>query len=173
MRADQDFAGGLARGAIVVAVLAVGALTAAAALPQTLYKSVAPDGSTVYSDLPPATGKVEKTLRFVNPPSSDLPSQTAMVLERLRKAIGAPSVAAPVAGVVLFSASWCGYCKLAKSYLSDRRISYREVDIDTRDGLSDFARAGGGKGIPLLVAGRNRVQGFSPAAYDDFFGKGK
>jgi len=173
MPADRGPAANPARGATVVAVLAAGALTAAAASAQTLYKSVAPDGSTLYSDVPPATGKVEKTLTFVNPPSSDLPSQTAMVLERLRKAIGTPSVAAPVAGVVLFSASWCGYCKLARSYLSDRRIAYREVDIDTKDGISDFARAGGGKGIPLLVAGRNRVQGFSPAAYDDFFGKGK
>jgi len=70
----------------------------------------------------------------------------------------------------LYSAAWCGYCKKARAYLADKGIAYREIDIDTPDGLAAFARAGGGgKGVPLLLAGGRRVQGFSLAAYDKLF----
>jgi glutaredoxin len=60
---------------------------------------------------------------------------------------------------------WCGYCAKARAWLSDKGIAYREIDIDTPDGMASFAQAGGGKGVPLLVANGGRVQGFSPSAY--------
>jgi len=37
---------------------------------QTIYKSIDPDGNTVYSDHPQVEGKVEKTLQIVVWPSS-------------------------------------------------------------------------------------------------------
>lgn len=43
--------------------------------------------------------------------------------------------------------------------------------MDTTDGLAAFARAGGGKGIPLLIQGTARVRGFSVASYDSFVSK--
>jgi glutaredoxin len=80
------------------------------------------------------------------------------------------TTAVPVTtAVVLYSASWCGYCKAAKSYLGARGIAYREIDVDTESGQAAYAQAGGGNGIPLLVAGGQRVQGFSQAAYDALF----
>jgi hypothetical protein len=45
-----------------------------------------------------------------------------------------------------------------------RAIAYQEIDIDTPDGLASFAQAGGGRGVPLLLAWDKRIQGFSPAA---------
>ncbi|MBI4998243.1 MAG: glutaredoxin family protein, partial [Rhodocyclales bacterium] len=66
---------------------------------------------------------------------------------------------------------WCGYCTQAKAWLASKRIAYREIDIDTPDGLASFAQAGGGKGVPLLVANGRRVQGYSPAAYDQLFSR--
>ena len=75
----------------------------------------------------------------------------------------------PTQGVVLYSASWCGFCKRAKAYLAANGISYQEFDVETKDGMAAFAQAGGGKGVPLLIADGQRVQGFTPAAYDAFF----
>ena len=69
-------------------------------------------------------------------------------------------------GIVLFSAAWCGYCKKAKAYLAQKGISYREVDVETKDGILAYAQAGGKSGIPLLLANGQKVLGFSPAAYD-------
>jgi hypothetical protein len=41
----------------------------------------------------------------------------------------------------------------------------------TPDGMSAFAQAGGGRGVPLLLARGQRVQGFSPASYEQVFAK--
>ena len=68
---------------------------------------------------------------------------------------------------MLYSATWCGYCRKAKAYLAAKGVSYQEIDIDTPGGRAAFAQAGGGKGVPLLISkSGQRAQGFSPAGYD-------
>jgi glutaredoxin len=136
---------------------------------QSLYKVVTPDGRVLYTDKPPAQGKVLKTLTPDAAPTTALPPSAAEQLARLQS-LRAPT-AASVGGVVLYSAVWCGYCTKAKAWLAARGIAYREVDIDTPDGMASYAQAGGGKGVPLLVAGGQRVQGYSPAAYEQLFSR--
>jgi len=156
---------------LAIALLCSASL-ATVATAQTLYKSVTPDGRILYSDHPPVQGQVVKTLAQSAAPSTALPVSAVEQLRKLRAL--APAIAAPSTdGVVLYSAAWCGYCKKAKAYLTEKAIAYREVDIDTPDGLAAFAQAGGGKGVPLLVAGAQRVQGFSPASYDQLFANRK
>jgi len=150
-------------------LLLCSASTTTAQAAQTLYKSVGPDGSIVYSDRPPAEGRLEKTMTFENLPSSPLPASTSSYVDQVRR-MGLPrSTSASPSGVVLYSAAWCGFCKRAKAYLAGKGIKYQEFDVDTKDGIAAFAQAGGGKGVPLLFAGGQRVQGFSPAAYDALF----
>jgi glutaredoxin len=57
----------------------------------------------------------------------------------------------------------------AKAYLGARQVGYREFDIDTKEGLAQFARIGGKSGVPLLLVNGQRVSGFSPAAYSALF----
>jgi glutaredoxin len=155
-----------------VAQLAVVVLCTAPAIgshaAQTLYKSIDSEGKVIYSDRPPVEGRLEKTLNFEDQPGSALPPATSAYVEQLRRSGLAPPQVA-TAGIVLYSATWCGFCKRAKAYLAGKGIKYRDFDIDTRDGMNAFAQAGGGKGVPLLIAGGRRVQGFSPAAYNAFF----
>lgn len=144
------------------------ALAATAPLAQTVYKSVGPDGRTTYSDKPPATGRLEKTMSFENLPSSELPASASSYVEQLRRmhARDAAQAAAQMPkGVVLYGAPWCGYCKQAKAYLAGKGIAYRDVDVDTPDGMAAFAQVGG-RGIPVLVANGRSVRGFTAAAYD-------
>lgn len=141
------------------------------AFSQTLYKSVGADGKVVYSDRPPAEGRAEK-MKFQNLPSTPLPqSVAAAYAELLRKAKANPVAIVPVAGNVLYSASWCGYCRQAKSYLATKGVAYSEIDIDTPDGMAGFSQVGGGRGVPLLIAGGQKVQGYSAQAYDGLFSK--
>ncbi len=158
----------------IVSLSCLAVLAAAPSVAQTLYKSIGPDGRVVYSDRPPTDGKVQKTMTFENLPSSTLPATTTAYLEQQLQTLRKSSVtSAPTSGVVLYSADWCGYCKKAKAYLAGKGIGYREIDIDTPDGMESFAQAGGGKGVPLLVADGQRVQGFSPSAYDALFARRK
>jgi glutaredoxin len=138
---------------------------------QTLYKSVGPDGRIVYSDRPPVEGRVDKTMSFENLPSSPVPAATLSYVEQLRRLREASPP--PVEGVVLYSATWCGFCRKAKAYLAAKGVTYQEFDIDTPAGRSAYAQAGGGKGVPLLFAKGQRLQGFSATAYDSVFGTGR
>lgn len=150
-------------------LLLLSALTLPFAQAQSLYKVITPDGRVLYTNQPPATGKVVKTLTPDAAPATALPPSAAEQLARLQS-LRAPT-AGSLGGVVLFSAAWCGHCTKAKAWLAGKGISYREVDIDTPDGMASFAQAGGGKGVPLLLAGGQRVQGFSPTAYDQLFAR--
>lgn len=142
---------------------------------ETLYKTVGPDGKVDYSDKPPPDGKVEKTMQFNNLPSSEVPGLSLSYVEQLRrfKASQAKTPATPAAGVVLYAASWCGYCRHARSYLAKKSIPYQEIDIDTPRGKESFAEIAGGGGIPVLFASGQRVQGYSVPAYDALFANWK
>jgi glutaredoxin len=150
--------------------LAGAALAAGTSTETTLYKSMGPDGKTVYSDRPPISGAARK-MTFENLPASQLSAETLAYIEELQKA-SATATAPPAARtgeVLLFAAAWCGYCRKAKAYLTARHIAYREVDVDTRVGKVAYAQAGGKNGIPLLLAKGQRVSGFSTGAYDALF----
>lgn len=153
----------------LLVTLALYTLVLPIAQAQTLYKIATPDGRVLYTDQPPAKGKVLKTLTPDAAPATALPPSAAEQLAKLQS-LRAPTVAS-VSGVVLYSAVWCGYCTKAKAWLGAKGIAYREVDIDTPDGMASYAQAGGGRGVPLLVAGGQRVQGFSPGAYDQLFAR--
>jgi glutaredoxin len=144
-----------------------------APIAQTLYKSVGPDGKIVYGDRPPAEGRNEKTMKFESLPSSALPASASSYVEQLRRLQAASPVVTPPSGVVLYSAAWCGYCRGAKAYLASKGIAYQDIDVETKSGMAAFAQAGGRGSIPLLVAGGQRAQGFTPAAYDVFFANRK
>jgi len=153
-------------GRLIVQAMVVLAV-ANVAYAQPVYKSIGADGKTVYSDHPPAHGKIAKAMTFAVLPSSpvpDLPNQTL--------GSSAPSTPPPsppqIDGVVLYSATWCGYCKGAKSYLARQGIAYSEIDIDTTPGRAAF-NANGHGGVPLLVQGSRHIRGFTAEGYDAFF----
>lgn len=145
----------------------VAALSAAACKSlhaQTLYKSVDPSGRIVYSDKPPSSGRIEKTLDVQTLPNTAIPPETLKELERLKKEGG--GTPPPTTGVVLFSASWCGYCQQAKAHLAQRGVTYREFDIDTPNGKASFAQVGGGGGVPLLIKNGEKLRGYSRDGYE-------
>lgn len=68
--------------------------------------------------------------------------------------------------VVMFATEWCGYCEQARRYFAANGIDYREFDIErSTEANATFERIGG-RGVPLVVIGRERIHGFSAPAYD-------
>ena len=139
----------------------------------TVYRSVGPDGKVIYSDTQPADGKVEKTLTFVNLPSTPMPESVLKYRDELQKSmkrrLSETGTRLDTSRPVIFTAVWCGYCTRAKSYLAEKRIPYQEYDIDTPDGMRAYVEAGGGRGVPVMLWNNQKVQGFSRPAYDALF----
>jgi glutaredoxin len=68
--------------------------------------------------------------------------------------------------VQIYTTKSCGYCKLLRRYLSARGIPYADYDIETnRDARLAFDAAGA-QGVPLVVIGGQRIQGFNPVAIE-------
>jgi glutaredoxin len=138
-----------------------------AASAQALYKSVDASGKVVYSDKPPVSGTTEKTLKLENLPVSVVPGAAPLATPG-RASTGTVAAAPPSGDVVLYMATWCGYCKAAKAYLGNKGIAYRELDIDTPAGKAAFAQIGG-RGVPVLLTNGQRISGFTTQSYDAVF----
>lgn len=73
--------------------------------------------------------------------------------------------------VVLYSTSWCGFCKKAKAYMKKNRIAFTEYDIEKDASAKRQYDAIGGKGIPFLVKDGKTQAGFTRQSYARFFAK--
>jgi glutaredoxin len=68
--------------------------------------------------------------------------------------------------VVLYTTQWCGYCRRAREYLRTRGIPFEEHDVEqSAQGQREFRALGGG-GVPLILVGQRRMNGFTPAAFE-------
>ena len=63
-------------------------------------------------------------------------------------------------GVVMFSTSWCGYCRKARAFFEANNIAFEEIDAErTR---SEGIRATYKRyGVPYIVVGGEQVRGFN------------
>ncbi len=54
---------------------------------------------------------------------------------------------------VMYSTSWCGYCKRLKSQLADLGVIYQEVNIEEVPGTAEIVEKvnGGDRTVPTLV----------------------
>ncbi len=139
---------------------------------QTLYKSVDASGKVVYSDQPPTSGAVQKTLKLESLPVSVVPGPAPSAAAPGQAPAGTQTAAQPRGEVTLYMATWCGYCKAAKAYLGGKGIAYRELDVDTPTGKAAFAQLGA-RGVPVLLTNGQRVNGFSAQSYDAVFASRK
>lgn len=67
--------------------------------------------------------------------------------------------------VILYSTAWCGYCRKARNYLKENKIPFEEYDVEKSDkGKRDYERLNG-RGVPILLIGDQRMNGFSVARF--------
>lgn len=67
--------------------------------------------------------------------------------------------------VQMFSTAWCGYCKKAKTYFKSQGIDFVEYDIEKDVSAKRRYDALGGKGVPVIVVGTKRMNGFSVTGF--------
>jgi glutaredoxin len=85
--------------------------------------------------------------------SSKRVASTAAV-GQLAEANGQPTI-------ILYSATWCGYCRAARDFLNKSGMAYTEYDIEKSDtGKAAYNDLGGG-GIPIMIVGGETLRGWS------------
>ncbi len=61
----------------------------------------------------------------------------------------------------ILSTTWCGVCKKAETYLSQKAVAFREYDVERREaGRRKYKRLNG-KGVPIILVGDQRMDGFN------------
>lgn len=71
--------------------------------------------------------------------------------------------------VIMYGASWCGVCKLAKKYFNSQGIAYKEYDVETSaKGRRDFKRLRG-RGVPIIFVGKKRMDGFDRSHFEQLY----
>jgi glutaredoxin len=75
--------------------------------------------------------------------------------------------------VEIYVTSWCGYCSKALSYMKSRGISHVAYDIEKDDDAMKRYRELGGRGVPLIIIGQNRMSGFSAESLEYYLNNTK
>lgn len=67
--------------------------------------------------------------------------------------------------VIMYATSWCGYCKAARKYFKDNRISFIEYDIEKDERAKRMHELLGGGGVPIIVYNGKKLRGFSQSKF--------
>lgn len=125
---------------VLIAALGVGSVQA------EIYRWTDSNGKVHFSDRPARDAVVEKVEVKVN---------TYEGISFDNSTLEAPRT------VLMYSASWCGVCVRAKQFFENNEIPYKDYDVETsRKGKADFRKLGG-QGVPVILVGKRRMNGFS------------
>ena len=71
--------------------------------------------------------------------------------------------------VIMYSASWCVVCVKAKRYFKKKGINYTEYDVEkSAKGKREFKKLGG-RGVPVILVGDRRMNGFSIESFEKLY----
>ncbi|MCP5305069.1 MAG: glutaredoxin family protein [Chromatiaceae bacterium] len=69
------------------------------------------------------------------------------------------------AKVLMYSTSWCGYCKRARRYFEAHAIPFEEFDVERDAKARARYRKLGARGVPVIFVGKRRMNGFTEEAF--------
>ena len=127
-----------------------GACLVATATSAGIYRWTDDAGRIHYSDAPPGERAAGARAIALPPPPTPRPERAGVARER----------------VILYSAAWCGYCKRARAHLQRRAVPFEEQDVETSEAGRRAFRDLGGRGVPILLVGRQRMDGYDAAGLD-------
>lgn len=68
----------------------------------------------------------------------------------------------------LYGAEWCPACNQAKKYLTDRKIDFKYIAVDSDEGMT-MAKSKNINSIPVLEVGNDKIVGYSLDKYNALF----
>jgi glutaredoxin-like YruB-family protein len=136
-----------------------------------MYQWVDENGVVTFKDTPPPASKKRKKVKVYNdsdfapaPPPQAAPAKGGNKSSAARPTPQpAPQKQEQFTGTVeMYVTDWCGYCKKAQSYLKSRGIPFVAYDIEKDPAAKRRHKELGGHGVPLIIIGSNKMNGFSP-----------
>lgn len=74
--------------------------------------------------------------------------------------------------VILFSTPTCAWCKRAERYLKERRVPFKEINVEKdAKAARDLVRKTGQTGVPVLKIGSKWIVGFDRARIERELGR--
>ena len=130
-----------------------------------LYKWVDDQGKIHYGDNPPENVKLKRITGKVSSFSSVSVEPFVYDPNTVTKRKKSTSV-------VMYSTSWCGYCKQAAQHFKKNKIPYTEYDIEKDAKAAKEYKKMKGRGVPIILIGSQRMNGFSATSFDRiYYGK--
>ena len=69
--------------------------------------------------------------------------------------------------ITLFTTPSCHWCRVAKRYMEDRGLAYREVDVvKDPQGRQEMVRMTGQHGVPVIRVGEHAMTGWDKAEFE-------
>lgn len=90
----------------------------------------------------------------------------ALLLAAATAAWANDAVEPPSRPVVMYATSWCPYCAQARAYFAKNGIAYVEHDVEASAAAHAEFRRLGGRGVPLIFVGEERIDGFNELAFE-------
>ena len=125
-----------------------------------LYKWTDERGRIHYSDKAPDHDKMKAAVIRIESYSGPAVVST---LEQSSPAAQANQPAAAKGRVKLLTTTWCGYCRLARAYLTNRGIPFEDLDVEKSVQGKQEYRELNGRGVPIILVGNQRMNGYSQA----------
>ena len=145
----------MARALVIALMLAI----CGAAAAQSIYRWVDAQGKVHYtSDPPPGTRAKEQVRPRVNSYAAPAAASTPAATPQPQARAALP--------VVMYATSWCPYCAQAREYFGRNGIAYTEHDIEKSAAANAEFRRLGGRGVPLILVGREKMSGFSELGFE-------
>lgn len=76
-----------------------------------------------------------------------------------------------MANITIYSTPTCGYCKMAKEYLTSKNIPYTEVDVSVdRAKQEEMIKKSGQYGVPVIDVDGKIIVGYDKRKLDEYAG---
>jgi glutaredoxin len=143
----------------VILTFIVGLLSTSPATGE-IYKWIDEHGNVHFTDRPPPNQITEKVTVKIN-------SYTSPEIIDVDRLFGKTNK------IIMYSTSRCGFCKKARDYFHASNIDFEEYDVENSNkGKRDYEKLGG-SGVPIILMGNQRMNGFSVKKFERFYQNNK
>ena len=161
--------------ALIIWMLSIQFLVSTEVSAGEIYKWVDEQGRVQFSDTAPEAGtQAEAEKVIIRPDINTVKGADVSVSDYLQTVQEKRQEAEKLEAerqkpVVMYSTTWCGVCKRARKYFVANNIPFSEYDIEKSErGRKDYANLNG-RGVPVILVGKKRMDGFSLARFKQMY----